>query len=132
MPDQEDVAAAGGEREGVERAAAQLRGGLGLEPERLAGEPAVSAARTLGLVRQASMSAPSAASACPAARAWRSPFAVRRRAASSPLAVLGIAVPEQIDHFFHSIPLDLRLKAAISVLLNRDPFRNQLADPPGL
>jgi hypothetical protein len=39
VTDEEDVAAAGGEAERVERPAAQLGRRLGLEAERLAGEP---------------------------------------------------------------------------------------------
>ena len=94
MADQEDVAAAGGERQRVEAAAAQLRGRLRLDPgSGSQASRAVSAARTLGLARQASSSAPSAASAAPPARAWRSPFAVRRRAASS-RRFLRVAVPK--------------------------------------
>ena len=84
MADQQDLAAAGGQLGGVEVAAAQRLAQLDLDPELARRRSApCRRARTFGLVRQASSSTPSAASALPAARAWRSPFVVSGREASS-------------------------------------------------
>jgi len=97
-PNHEHVAAARRERRRVEVAAGELLGELGLDSERLAGEARRVAARTFGLVRQASISSPRAASARPAARApgappWRS---VVGRVVS--VSLLGVTVAEEVDH----------------------------------
>ena len=69
----------------VERPAAQLVGQLGLDARaRAQASRAVSAARTLGLVRQASTSRPARPGPARPPRPARSPFSVSRRAASSP------------------------------------------------
>ena len=114
VADQQDLAPAGRQLLGVEVAAPEApRISSTSTPSSRAGDagrcrgPAPS-----GWSRQASIFTPSAASAVPAARAWRSPFSVSSPRGVVGGVVLGVAVAQQPDHRLERIRSFARSRAA--------------------